>query len=62
MHVIVAIILCLLMTWLLLYLDHRAKFHEIFFDIPGLIFGMLISAFILSVIYGILKYAFEPSH
>jgi hypothetical protein len=47
------------MTWLMLYIDHRAKFYEIFFDIPGLIFGMLISFIILSVLYGILKFAFE---
>ena len=62
MHTVIFIIVCLLMTWLLLYLDHRAKFHELFLDIPGLIFGMLVSVAILSLVYGILKYVFEPAH
>jgi len=58
MRLVVGIVLCLLVSWLLLYLDHRAKFHQIF--PPGLVFAIMISCFILYVLHGILKLVFEP--
>ncbi len=31
-----------------------------FRDLPGLIFGMMLGAFALSIMYSLLKYAFKP--
>jgi hypothetical protein len=59
--VILSIILCFLGAWLLLYLDHRAKFHEVIVDIPGLLFAMIIAGGALAVLYELLKFVFEPA-
>jgi hypothetical protein len=61
MSLAILIIVCFLGTWLLAYLDHRAKFIQLFFDIPGLIFGMLLTFIILDLLYHVLKLIFEPS-
>jgi hypothetical protein len=58
MHVAAFIVVCILAAWLIAYLDHRAKFLELLLDPSGLIFGTLLSAMILYVIYAALKYSF----
>ena len=58
MRVIAGFIFLFLGAWLIAFFDHKAKFIEMFFDIPGLIFGMLISALVLSFLYEVLNYVF----
>jgi len=58
MHIAALIIVCLLGAWLIAYLDHRSKFLELFFDVPGLIFGMLIALVALFFLHHILNFAF----
>jgi len=60
MQTVAFIVLCFLGAWLLLYLDHRAKFVELFSNIPGLIFAMMISGFLLLIVYKVLGLAFHP--
>lgn len=43
MHIVVSIAICFLAAWLILWLDHRATFIELFTDIPGLLFAMALS-------------------
>jgi hypothetical protein len=61
MQIAALIIVCFLGAWLLLYLDHRASFFDLFTDPIGLLFAMFVAFAILFLIYGILKLAFEPS-
>ena len=60
MQTVMFVVVCFLGAWLLAYLDHRAKFIELFFDIPGLIFLMFMAGGVLYLLYGLLKLAFEP--
>jgi hypothetical protein len=59
MQTIAFIIVCFFGAWLLLYLDHRAKFVELFENIGGLIFAMIIAGFFLLILYGILRFVFH---
>lgn len=59
MYFIAGLVVCFLGAWFLAYRDHGASFIEMFVDIPGLLFGMALSAFLLGTLYGILKYVFE---
>jgi hypothetical protein len=52
MQTVAFIIVCFLGAWLLAYLDHRAKFVELFWDVPGLIFAMIIAGFFLLCVLG----------
>jgi hypothetical protein len=58
MRVVAFIIMCFLVAWLMAYLDHRAKLIELVVDFESLIVGMLIGAFILYALYGILRCVF----
>jgi hypothetical protein len=51
MHIVVILILALLLTWLVKYLDERMTFLELIFDPETLIVGMLVSGLILYGIY-----------
>jgi len=62
MQITALIIVCFLGAWLMAYLDHRAKFTDLFSDIGGLIFGMFMVLMILAVAYAVLKFLFEPSN
>jgi hypothetical protein len=62
MQIAALIIVSFLGAWLFAYLDHHANFLDLFKDIGGLIFGMLMVAIMLSVAYGLLKLLFESSH
>ena len=61
MHTFFVIVILFLGAWLMAYLDHRAKFLDLFQDIGGLIFGMLMVGIILMLAYALLKFVFEPS-
>jgi hypothetical protein len=58
MRIVALIIMCFLVAWLMAYLDHRAKFIELVVDFESLIIGMVIGAFILYALYGMLRYVF----
>jgi hypothetical protein len=62
MQTVALVLLSFFGAWLLLYLDHRAKFVELFFDIPGLLFGMMVAFIILYLVWSILNLAFQRTH
>lgn len=58
MRIIGLIIFSFLVTWLIKCLDDRSTFVQLFYDIPGLVFGMIMSATILFAVYGLLRMVF----
>lgn len=59
MQTTIVLVLCFLGAWLIAYLDHKAKFVELFFDLPGLLFGMMVAFVALFLLYGVLRIGFE---
>lgn len=59
MRIVSLIILSFFGAWLIKHLDDRSTFVQLFYDIPGLVFGMLLSAMILAVVYGLLRMVFS---
>jgi len=60
MQTVIVLVLCFLGAWLIANLNHKAKFIELFTDLPQLLIGMLVAFVALFLLYGILRLGFEP--